>query len=503
MGNNWYKITDSLEDLNVKPGNVSLKKAGTYYMLGTLVNKGISLITIPIFTRILSTYDYGIVSTYNSWLAIIGIMIGCALYMGIRLAFLDYAEKIDDVMSTIVTYTIAAGFVFATLYAILSGVFGVGYGLELGLICIIHGTALMLVEDFSMYLQMKYRYKERTLLLTLPNIIAVTIAFFLIKYVMTEDLYMGRILPTAFIYVVSAFFIVILVYKKSRCFFNKGHLGYCVKISLPLVFHAIALNILGQSDRIMLTGMYSASAAGIYSLIYNYGTAATVVTTGFQGVWDPWLLNNMKDEKYEEINEMSKKYMVLISYAVVSIIMIGPEVVKILASSVYWEGISIIPPIVLANYAIFVYSFFVSIEHYYKKTTVIAVNTFVAAGINLILNYIFIPRFGYVAAAYTTVAGYVVCLILHIFYSRQLDDQLFPLKMFVAPLMQVVVSSVVYYFFIDNPWMRWGLLVMYTVVLLFVYKTTLMQFFPRLKKVMRMWAGAVKALKQDGSEQLH
>lgn len=464
---------------------VNYKKAGTYYMAGTLVNKGISLITIPIFTRILSTSDYGIVSTYNSWLAIIGIFIGCALYMGIRLAFLDYTEKIDDVMSTIVTYTIIAGCTFAGIYAVAAGVFGVGYGLGLGLICIFHGTASMLAEDFSMYLQMRYQYKARTLLLTLPNIISVTIAFFLIKYVMTEDLYMGRILPTAVVYVAVALIIVILVYKKSRCFFNREYLSYCMKISLPLVLHAIALNILGQSDRIMLTSMYSASAAGIYSLIYNYGTAATVVTTGFQGVYDPWLLNNMKNEKYQDINEMSKNYTVLISYAMVGIIMIGPEVVKILAAESYWEGISIIPPIVLANYIIFVYTFYVGIEHYYKRTTVIALNTIVAAVVNLILNYIFIPEFGYVAAAYTTVAGYVVCLIMHIIYAKKLNKELFPFVRFIPALLQVAAFSVVFYFFMDNPWIRWGLLIAYTIVLFFAYRKTINKYFPELKKIVK------------------
>ena len=67
--------------------NVSLKKASTFYLIGSLFNKGIGFITVPIFTRILTLSDYGIVTTYNSWVSIISMFISLALYMGIRLSF--------------------------------------------------------------------------------------------------------------------------------------------------------------------------------------------------------------------------------------------------------------------------------------------------------------------------------------------------------------------------------------------------------------------------------
>ena len=66
------------------------------------------------------------------------------------------------------------------------------------------------------------------------------------------------------------------------------------------------------------------------------------------------------------------------------LIMVAPEVVKILASKPYWEGIVIIPPVVLSNYIIFVYTMYVNVEHYYKKTVRISLYTAVAAVINLV-----------------------------------------------------------------------------------------------------------------------
>lgn len=57
---------------------------------------------------------------------------------------------------------------------------------------------------------------------------------------------------------------------------------------------------------------------------------------------------------------------------------------------------------------IFAYSLYVNIEHYYKKTPYITVNTIIAAASNIVLNFIFIPRYGYIAAAYTTLASYFI-----------------------------------------------------------------------------------------------
>ena len=52
------------------------KKAAIYYMAGTIFNKGMSLITVPVFTRLFSTSDYGVIGTYGSWIAILSSVMG-------------------------------------------------------------------------------------------------------------------------------------------------------------------------------------------------------------------------------------------------------------------------------------------------------------------------------------------------------------------------------------------------------------------------------------------
>ena len=168
------------------------------------------------------------------------------------------------------------------------------------------------------------------------------------------------------------------------------------------------------------------------------------------------------------INRLAVDYINLMTYAMVGVVLIGPEFVMLLASKQYWEGIKIIPPIVLSNYLIFAYTLYVNIEHYHKKTPYITINTVIAACCNILLNYFLIPKFGYVAAAYTTLFSYSVALILHAIYAKRLENELYPLKTFTRPFIHIAVAVLLFYIFINEWYIRWPIAIAY--VLLMIYR---------------------------------
>ena len=393
--------------------NVNYKKASTFYLFGSLFNKGMSFFTVPIFTRLLSTSDYGIVTTYNSWISILAMVVGFALHTGIRIAFVDYKEEMKDFMATTTTFTLLSGGLLSVAIIFVSRLVSFELNTTLIILCLLQSIATALVEDYSMYLMMQYRYKFRTALMILPNLISVILSVIAIKFVLTKDLYIGRIIPTALTVILFGILVCVLVYSKSRCFLNRDYLKYALSFSLPLILHGIALNILSQTDRTMITWLADSSQTGIYSLIYNFSMIATVITTSLEGIWVPWFYNKLQKKIYDEINVVAKDYINLMTYCMIGVIMVGPEVVKLLASSNYWDGIKIIPPVVLSNFIIFAYTLYVNIEHFHKKTKGITFNTVIAALTNIILNSLLIPKYGYVAAAFTTLASYLVSFVLH------------------------------------------------------------------------------------------
>lgn len=459
---------------------INTKKASSYYLFGTFFNKGIAFFTVPIFTRLLSTSDYGIVTTYNSWIAILAMIIGFALHTGIRIAFVDFKNNMNDFLATITTFTIiSGGFISLIIYLIIT-LFNFNINKILILLCLFQSIASALIEDYSMYLMMQYDYKFRTLLMVLPNLISVILSVLLIKFVFANHLYLGRIIPTAGTIILFGLIVCFFVYRNSKCYFNRVYLKYALTFSLPLILHGIALNILSQSDRTMITWLTDTSQTGIYSLIYNFSMIATVITTSLEGIWIPWFYRELQNNNIHEINVIAKDYINLMTYCLIGVIMIGPEVVKFLSSPSYWDGIKIIPPVVFSNFIIFAYSLYVNIEHYYKETKGITLNTVIAAITNIILNYMFIPKFGYVAAAFTTFVSYFISFILHALKAKRLENNLYPINYFILPILEISIFTVLFYLFMDNMIVRWSIVLLYVLFMLVKEWNRVIMYFPKL-----------------------
>ena len=91
-------------------------KAGLMYLFGNIFNKGVAFLTVPIFTRILSADEYGIVNTYTATVGILSILIGMSLHMSIRTAFIDYLEEIEDFMRSIIMLVITSLVIFLSVF---------------------------------------------------------------------------------------------------------------------------------------------------------------------------------------------------------------------------------------------------------------------------------------------------------------------------------------------------------------------------------------------------
>ncbi|MTB61749.1 lipopolysaccharide biosynthesis protein [Streptococcus uberis] len=428
---------------------VNFKKISTYYILGTLFNQGFSFITVPIFSRLLSTADYGIVTTFTSWVGMATIVVSGAVYMAVRSSFIDYVNSVDDVISSLNSFTIVNTLFFAIVAYLISLILGIQIPIILFVLCMIHSLGSALIQNYTMLLMMQYRYKLRTFLLVIPNLFSVIVSMILIIFFMKTDLYLGRIVPTALTQGFFGMIVLTLTYLKSPKFWNYSYIRYALKISAPLILHGIALNLLSQSDRVMITIYRGPSETGIYSLIYNFSMIATVITSSLEGIWVPWFINKLKEGRELDINRIAKYYIEFMMVAMGVLILISPEIIKILSDRKYWIGMSIVPPVILANFFIFAYTLYVNVEHYYKKTLSITLNTIIAAVLNIVTNFIFIPKFGYIAAAYSTLFAYFISLLLHERFSKKLNHKLYPISFFLLPFLKLTILVGLYYSTID------------------------------------------------------
>jgi O-antigen/teichoic acid export membrane protein len=190
----------------------------------------------------------------------------------------------------------------------------------------------------------------------------------------------------------------------------------------------------------------------------------------------------MKDESYDEIKKYVKPYSILFTLIFIIMLFIGPEALKILGPKKYWSGIWVIPPVVLGIYFQFIYSLYVNIEFYLKKTKFISIGTIIAALLNIILNYFFIPLYGYIAAAYTTLASYIILFILHfIIANRWIKKDVFAAKFIFSTIFIVTLLTIIATLFYNNIIVRYSVLLIIIVIVILIFRKSFYRLIKRIK----------------------
>ena len=142
--------------------------------------------------------------------------------------------------------------------------------------------------------------------------------------------------------------------------------------------------------------------------------------TSMNTAYSPWLAEHLDSGNYEEVYAFSKKYILAFSGIAVGVMIFAPEVLFILGGKDYMNAKYVMPPVSAGCICQFLYTMFVNIEQFMKKTVGMAVASTSAAVLNLVLNLWLIPKFGYIAAAYTTLASYFWLLVFHMILVRRM-----------------------------------------------------------------------------------
>lgn len=447
--------------VNTFNNSVALR-SGLWYTIGNVFLKGIVFLTIPIFTRMLSTTDYGIVNTYTAWSAVLSTLIGVSLNGTIANAKYEFKEDLDRYSSSILCFTTIL-FIFII---IVSNIYIINIGpiifqSKLLFNCLIVQSYSEFIISLSLArLSNEYRYKEYLIISILSTLLNICLSIALIILYFKSQAYTGRILGGAIITISFALYLYIRIMIKGKVNFDLNYLKFGLILSLPLIPHTLSSTVLSQFDRVMINYYIGPSTAGIYSFTYNIGMVLNVVWSSLNSAWVPWFYEKMNQSDYYKITEKAKSYLIFFSIITIGLVLISPELIKILAPSQYWDGIRLVAPIVLSGYFVFLYSFASNTEFYYKKTKYIAIGSIASAIINIVLNMILIPICGYTVAAYTTLISYILLFIFHwTILKYMLHVSLFRIKDFSYSIISVSILSFVLIMLKNYALARYSLLV--------------------------------------------
>ena len=408
------KIFDKYKSLPVQV------KASLWFLICAFLQKGISMITTPIFTRIMTTDEYGQLGVFSSWFGIVSIFVCLNLFYGVHSqGIVKFSEERAQFTSSLQGLTTVLVSVWTIIYLLFRDFWNQLFSLTtiqmLFMMLLIWTSAV-----FNFWAnEQRLTYSYRTLVIVTIFVSLAKPALEIMLVLHSDDKVTARILGMVIVELMAYAWMYVIQMKNGKKFYSKKFWSYALGFNLPLVPHYLSQTVLNSSDRIMIQRMVGDSEAGIYNLAYSLSLIMTLFNTALLQTLNPWIYQKIKEKKHKDIAPIAYVTLIIIATVNLLLILLAPEAVAIFAPKSYQEAIYVIPPVAMSVFFMYAYDLFAKFAFYYEKTTVIMIASVSGAALNLILNYVFIKAFGYMAAGYTTLVCFIVYAVVHYMFMRK------------------------------------------------------------------------------------
>lgn len=440
-------------------------KAGFWFLVCTILQRSITVITTPVFTRLLSQEEYGEYGVFISWMGILSCFVTMFIFSGLYpQAIVKYDSKRNEYSSGMQGFTLTLVIFWCIVYYfgrnMWNGLFSLNTWEMSAMFLVMWGTAA-----FGFWsAEQRNDYKYRILIIVTLAEAILQPALSIILLLKADNRVNGLVWGIAIANLVCYFPLFISQMRTGKKFFSAEVWKYSFKLGVPLIPHYLSSVVLSSSDRIMIQKLIGENPAGIYNLAYTISICGTMINQAVLQTIQPWMFQKIKEERYDEIRKMAYPALIGIGGINLVVILVAPELIRIFAPASYLEAVWVMPPVSMSVYYMFMYNLFSNFEFYFEKPYYVSAATFIGAGLNVLLNYIFIQLYGYVAAGYTTLACYFAFCVAHYFFMRIvlkkecIDTKVYSVR--VIALISLVVTGLGFLIMLtyNNIYVRYGLL---------------------------------------------
>ena len=397
-------------------------KASTAYTICSILQKSLSFITLPLFTRLLTTEEYGQSTIYNSWMSILTILLTLNLpYGSFNTAMVKYEKNRDGYISSIngLCTVFAAVFLFIVylpFFKVWNKVF------ELPTFMMVFMVVEALFNNATQLWMGKqrfeFRYKKVIAVTLLTSIASPVLSFVLV--ISTHEKGYSRIIGNSIITIVCGLVLYLrCLHNNCRRLYDKEFWKYALSFNIPLIPYYLSQTIFNQSDRIMISHMVGTDKAAIYGIGYSLALVLSFVLNSINNAYVPWFYGKIKEGKGTENRKISLYIALLMAVLLLGVIAVAPEIIFVMAGQKYKDAMWVVPPVAMSLLLLFYAQLFINVEFFFEEKKLLVIATGGAALLNVVLNYLCIKEFGFIAAAYTTLVSYVVFAVCNYFsYKR-------------------------------------------------------------------------------------
>ena len=394
-----------------------LGKHSAIYGLGGLVSRILAVFLLPLYTKYLSTSDYGQIETLIALVTVLTIL----LQFGISSAFFRFyfdAEGDDGrrlVLRTSFWFTMGMAtlglvVVCALATPIAEGLFG-----DAGAANLVRASGVALWAQMN-YAQLTnlFRVEERSVafvLASLTNILLTVGATILLVVVLDKGplgVIVGNFTGTLLVY------LALLGYRREQLGLQLSRplLRQMNHFGLPLVPSALLLWVTNFSDRFFLVKLADTSEVGLYSVGVRIASAMVLLLTAFRMAWPAFAYSIKSDDEAKQTYAWVLTYLVVLStWIATALTLLSPWLVAWLTTPKFQTASQVVGPLTFAAVAFGGYIVLAIGIGRARRTQFNWVVTGIAAVVNVTLNLTLIPPYGMMGAAIATLAAYTVMFV--------------------------------------------------------------------------------------------
>ncbi len=389
----------------------TFKHSSTYFSAIVLINI-LGLISLPVYTSFLDDADFGIVEVFNNTVKLLMVLLTFNTHQAVSRYYFEEKEDWRDFLGTSFITSFSVFILTSSLLFIYRDSICFYWNIPYELFYWIFPATICLII-LSVFNQL-FIAKKEPFLVAKGQILFSYLRFLgaiIFLYCLVPN-YFGRIVGDIIFMVVVAIYLLYKIYPFIKWRFKKAHLSYIFNFTLPLIPFSISAFILNYFDLFMIN-FSSNSDAGLYSFAYKIGFLFVGLDQALQNAGKPDFFKWMNSKNYTAITGQVKSIMKVEVLGAAFLILFAYDLGFLLASKkIFTTSLDLVPIIVMSYVFFSAYNFYGRLLLFSKKTIYISLITILAGVFNIVLNSIYIPKFGYEAAAYTTLISYALMFLM-------------------------------------------------------------------------------------------
>lgn len=439
--------SENTEELIINKLLKLLSKDILKYIPSKILPAIISVISIPVFTNLFPPSEYGIYSLAISTVNLISTITFGWIYDSIIRYYDEYTnekERQTFFSNISILTTIIFSIIFLILFVItiffLDQIKPYKYIISFSVLMFYSFTLMSISKRILRASRKSGVYSFMTVLLSLGKLLFVILFYKKLSFLGVSIIILGTLLMELLIVLISFY---IIKPKININYFNKKFIKKMARYGFPLMAASACYWVLSVSDRYIIGIFRSTEEVGLYSISYNISSKSlslvfsVISLAAFPLVVQAW--NNHKKEYVENLISKIIKYYYILTIPIVSaIFLLSPLLLKILASEEYLNGYIVMPWISLSIFLRGLTTYLHYAWQLNKKTLGIFYLNLISAIINLLINLVFVPIYGFMAAGISTFVAYLVYLVLAYRWSKDI----LKLNLITKELIKIIYSAI-------------------------------------------------------------